>query len=316
METPRLITDITTQWLSDLLSLPTTDLIFNKVGGGYMSEVYRLHLRPGDHSFIIKTNSSVDSTRELANLFRSYEKEHQFYAELAATISIPSPTCYYNYYDETGQFLLVLEDIGTQTRTHLYDSEIMIAAQCLADLHATQVKGHIPKLSEGMRAAAIGLEKANLEGLYQDRVEELLKHYVKNSVEFLPRFLAQPQVLSHMDFRLENLSFNKEEVTVFDWGEFSTAPRGFDLAYFAVTSMTIEQRRAIEDSFLETYISRHSGNAKESLLQSYQLCFLPAIYLTLLARDAGNKCAALELAARLSAAVEDHYDAIQELINP
>ena len=177
-----------------------------------MSDVYRLYLKPSNHTIIVKTNSTSQWSRDLTDRFRSCQKEHQFYAELAKLINIQIPICYCNSYDKDGRFLLVLEDIGTQTRTHLYDSEIMIAAQCLADLHATQVKGHIPKLSEGMRAAAIGLEKANLEGLYQDRVEELLKHYVKNSVEFLPRFLAQPQVLSHMDFRLENLSFNKEEV--------------------------------------------------------------------------------------------------------
>ena len=189
-----------------------------------------------------------------------------------------------------------------------------MAAQCLADLHATQIVERIPTLSDGMHAAAIGLESADLEDLYHDRIAELLKHYVKHSLEFLPRFLTQPQVLSHMDFRLENLGFTEEHVTVLDWGEFSAAPAGFDLAYFAVTSMTINQRRSNEDSFLETYVAHSSLNTKKSILKSYQLCLLPSIYLPILMRDAGNKYAALELAGRLSAAIEDHYDAIYEMI--
>ena len=279
-----------------------------------MSDVYRLRLKPEGQSFIIKTSSSVQSTRDRATLFRSYEKEHHFYANLASILSIRSPACYYNYHDETGQFLLILEDIGSQIKTDLLDNEIVLTAQCLAGLHATQIVEHIPTLSEGMRAAAVGLEPADLDDLYHDRAGELLKHYSKHSLEFLPRFLAQPQVLSHMDFRLENLGFKEEQLTVFDWGEFSAAPAGFDLAYFAITSMTIDQRRSNEDSFLETYVAQSSVNTAESILKSYQLCLLPSIYLTILMRDAGDKYAALELAERLSAAVEDHYDAIHEMI--
>ena len=279
-----------------------------------MSDVYRLHLEPSKKSIIIKINSTSGATRDLADRFRSYEKEHYFYAELAELVSVRLPICYFNFYHETGQFILGLEDISNQIRTYITESDIILAARCLADLHSTPVMEGVPELSEGMRAAAVDLKTADLKWLYHDSVAELLNHYARHSLELLPHFLNQPQVLSHMDFRLDNLGFAKDQVTLFDWGEFSSAPPGFDLAYFAVTSMTIEQRRSEEDSFLDAYVNRYPATKKESVLQSYQLCLLPAVYLPLLMAQAGNNNAAQQMANRLGAAIEDHYEAIKELI--
>ena len=280
-----------------------------------MSDVYRLHLEPSKKSIIIKINSTSGATRDLADRFRSYEKEHYFYAELAELVSVRLPICYFNFYHETGQFILGLEDISNQIRTYITESDIILVARCLADLHSTRPIEGVSELAEGMRAAAVELKTCNLTGLYHDRVAELIDHYAQHSLELLPRFLQQPQVLSHMDFRLDNLGFTPEQVTLFDWGEFSSAPPGFDLAYFAVTSMTTEQRRAVEDTFLDTYVRQYAATSKESVLQSYQLCLLPTVYMPLLMTGAGNNNAAQQLANRLSEAIDDHYEAIRRLID-
>ena len=312
---PCRILDITTDWLADLLPFPVASFQVRKIGNGYMSDVYRLLLEPDNQSIIVKISSSSVPTRDLADRFRSYEKEHRFYAELAELVSVKVPLCYFNFFDETGRLVLGLEDIGSQIKTQLTESNIILAARNLADLHSTQPIEGVPELAEGMRAAAVELKTCNLTGLYHDRVAELIDHYAQHSLELLPRFLQQPQVLSHMDFRLDNLGFTPEQVTLFDWGEFSSAPPGFDLAYFAVTSMTTEQRRAVEDTFLDTYVRQYAATSKESVLQSYQLCLLPTVYMPLLMTGAGNNNAAQQLANRLSAAIDDHYEAIRRLID-
>jgi len=314
MEVPHCITDITAPWLAGVLSFPVTDFGIQKIGGGYMSDVYRLRLKPGDQSIIIKTDSTSGLVRNLANRFRSYEKEHQFYAALAQRLPIQTPICYFNYYDQTGQFLLVLEDVGKEIRKHLTSNQITLSANCLADLHRTRLTEGIPQLTDGIQAAEIDLKTANLESIYHGHVAELLNYYSKHSKELLPHFLDQRQVFSHMDFRLDNLSFSTDQVTLFDWGEFSTAPPGFDLAYFAVTSMTVEQRRSVEDTFLDTYVRRYAASTKECILQNYQLCLLPVMYLPILMTQTGNINAARKTANRLNAAMEDHYEAIRGMI--
>ena len=311
---PHRITDITIGWLSELLPFPLTSFKVSKIDRGYMSDVYHLRLEPGNESIVIKIDSASGATKDLADRFRSYEKEHQFYAEQAELVTIRTPICYFNYYDQSGQFLLVLEDVGKQIKTHLNNSQITLAAHCLADLHSTPLTEGVPEFTDGMRAAEVDLKTADLENLYHDQVAELLSHYAKNSMELLPHFLNQPQVFSHMDFRLDNLGFTAEQVTLFDWGEFSTAPPGFDLAYFAVTSMTIEQRRSIEDIYLETYVKRNAASNKESILKNYQLCLLPAIYLPVFMAQVGNNNAAQQIAIRLNTAIEDHYEDIRGMI--
>ena len=280
-----------------------------------MSDVYRLYLKPSNHTIIVKTNSTSQWSRDLTDRFRSCQKEHQFYAELAKLINIQIPVCYCNRYDKDGRFLLVLEDIDHQTKGNLGNSEITLAASCLADLHRTRITENIPTLTENIKAAESDLKKPSIENLFQNNVRDLLTHYAKNSEKFLVHFLGQPQVFSHMDFRLDNLAFTTNQLTLLDWGDFSTAPRGFDLAYFAVTSMSISQRRSIEKKFLDTYAAKSSGVRKNSLLQSYRLCLLPTVYLPVLMFQLGEKALAKIFANRLSAAIEDHYQPIREQVS-
>ena len=58
-----------------------------------------------------------------------------------------------------------------------------------------------------------------------------------------------------MDYRLDNMRISNDELILFDWGECSLAPPGFDLAYFMITSLTPHNRRAWEASLLNTYLT-------------------------------------------------------------
>ena len=315
MTLPRDILTIDVKWLKDLLPFPVSAFQVEKLADGYMSDVYRLHIEPHQRSIIVKVSSTVAATRKLVQQFRSYEKEHFFYARLANVVDVPVPDCYFNFYEDDNWFMLGLEDMGPQVKTQLTDNEVMTAARCLAVLHKTQTTEALPSIHDALTAAAIDLQTADVSAFYTGPVADLLTHYTRRPLDLLPLYTGQTQVLSHMDFRLKNLSFNADRVTVFDWGEFSTAPAGFDLAYFAVTSLSIDQRRRLESNLIDTYTDYANETTRLATLASYQLCLLPAIYMPWLMAQSGDEVAAAQLANRLSAAIDDHYEAIVRQLN-
>ena len=88
-----------------------------------------------------------------------------------------------------------------------------------------------------------------------------LSESARRFAQVLPEYFEQssrgPQTLTHGDFRADNLAFTGigegRGVTVFDWqvARRSRGPR--DLAYFLAGSVSVEQRRAMEESLLDLY---------------------------------------------------------------
>ena len=312
---PRNLAEIDVTWIDSILPFPVSDFRMQRISEGYMSDVYRVLMEPDDRSIILKFHATEETARDLANRFRSYEKEHYFYAELAKSVDVRVPSCYFNFYGGEDGFLLGLEDTGTNLQRGLSDKEAKIAINSLVSLHATPIAGEISGISNAIQTAALDLESANLSSLFRGKVEHLLSQYARRSKGLLPHLIGLPQVFSHMDFRLENLSFSADKVTIFDWGEFGSAPAGFDLAYFTVTSLSVEQRRRLESDLISIYVKNSNSETYESILESYQLCLLPIVYMPWLMNRVGDRLTAKRLARRLSAAIHDHYSSLVGLLD-
>ena len=323
MRVPTHIGELTAEWLSGALGHPVSGYNAVSVADGYMSEVYRINLEPAGplESLILKLPSLDVHRRELAAEFSSYEKESGCYALLAGS-NLPIPHCYFNYIE--GGFALGLEDLSDWPETDLHagasQAQVMLAAGTLAGLHGRFWNTHdLPAFRIALTAAAAGMQTFVtdcIKDLPANDVTRLLAHYARSSLSFLPLFEAQPQVLSHMDFRLANIRFRDSALRVFDWGEYSLAPPGFDLAYFMTMSVTTDNRRAWEQEALECYLLRGNGienYSAESLFDSYRLAMLPGYYMPALALTQGNRAEGEALQKRSLAAIGDHIEFLRGL---
>jgi hypothetical protein len=149
-------------------------------------------------------------------------------------------------------------------------TDARIAVRQLGLLHAYFWESASLKELSWLRAltdetqARAGMYQAMLPRFEQRCAEFLtpsLREAARRFASVIPEYSQQcshgPQTLTHGDFRADNLAFagrgNGRGVTVFDWqvARRSRGPR--DLAYFLSSSMSIEQRRAMEESLLSLY---------------------------------------------------------------
>ncbi len=280
---------------------------------GYMADVYRLHLEAvaAPATVILKLPSSDATRRSEAAAFNSYGKESYFYRELAPTLDVRVPHCFYNPADH---FCLIIEDMGERSA----DVEPGEAMDTLASLHAATTTGYsIPELESGFVAADSLLKARSSEFLKETtagQAKDILSTYCNNTLVCLPRLLAFPQVLSHMDYREDNLIRNHQGLTLLDWGEFCLAPRGFDIASAIISFASSSERQRDEQRWLTTYAEKACVPLDE-VFDGYRLALLPLVYLPMLMQIRGSGGPAAALKERLFSAVEDHAAFLNECLH-
>ena len=139
-------------------------------------------------------------------------------------------------------------------------------------------------------------------------------------------FIGQPQVLAHIDYRLDNMCFSVDgsELALFDWGDYCIGPPGFDIAHFLVTSCSVASRRQWEQQILKTYHDTlvDAGVRNYSFTQcmdSYRLCLPPAFYMSALLTTSVHPVTkrvaklARELLERSTSAIHDHIDWLESV---
>ena len=290
-----------------------------------MSEVHRITLRGNTdlESVILKRPSKNQKKLRIATRFNSYNREKYFYANLSQHSAIRSPRCYFNAKDD---FLLLLEDAGQwpvcDTNIGASLNQATSAIRHLARFHASywdRAPTKVSPFAQGFEAAALdmpSLTQSLLKTLPQNKAMKFMLHYAKQSIKYLPLFVSQKQVFSHMDFRLDNIRIKDEELMVFDWGESSFAAPGCDLAYFIITSLTAKNRRLWEGTLLSTYHRTLGENGVQydihEVFNSYRLAIPPIFYLPALVFALGNQAFGITLSTRCLAAVSDHLIFIHE----
>ncbi len=88
-------------------------------GIGFMGELARLTLRydraedGAPRSLIAKFPTRIPENREIADVFRLYERETRFYEEVAPEVKLRTPRRYYGALNsETQDYVLLLEDLA------------------------------------------------------------------------------------------------------------------------------------------------------------------------------------------------------------
>ncbi len=296
---PTSAADLTAEFLTQALAEHTAGarvlaVSAEPIGTGQVAETRRLSLswdtaNAGPSELVAKVPSTNPISLNAARTMRNYELEVVFYRDLAATVDVNCPSCFFADHDElTDGFALLLADQkpavqGDQLRGCSSD-QAAAAVDELVGLHAPRwndstLEGcDLAWLNRGGQAGAefaqlvAGLFPEFLER-YEDRLSPELARTVNWLGENLTAYLAErqgPRTLTHNDFRLDNLLFGADRVAVVD---FQTVSYGYplaDLAYFVGGSLLPEARAEHERELVEQY---HQGLLAHGIELSWTDCW-------------------------------------------
>ena len=309
---------------------------------GVTTQLARLHLSIDDYdekapqSMIAKFSTTNPALLESIRFLRTYEHEVRFYNNLAQTINLRTPRCYYNAYDpQTVGHILLLEDLAPARSGSMIDGcSLADAERVIREI----AKLHIPWWDNPQLGGLDWLRVPGMQERYQTRYEknwpgyveragDLLSDEVRSVVEKLrDQYLLvtnplydPPLTIIHRDLQLENLLFGVDgqpgSLAVIDW-QWVTAARGpFDLAWFLAANVEPDDRQAHELDLLRMYHQLLMeggirGYPFEQLLEDYRRGVLSTFAVRVVSIGGGVHDARLDrlrstVIPRMIAAVED-----------
>ena len=277
-------------------------------GAGFIGELNRLSLQferpaPGrPETLIAKLPTNDEMIRGLATLFGFYEREINFYQDVADEIETRTPKCYFSAMDkDAGAYVLLLEDLapmrcGDQLASCSLD-EARLALSEIAKLHAGWWDS--PRLAEldwlpglddpEMRQLLLAVYQQSWPTFASTFKDELPKELIDIGERFGQQFdrlvdvLAQrPRTIAHTDFRLDNMFFGGAGGSGFaliDWQLVQRGPGTIDVAYFLAGNFPPEVRREHQEALLKHYhqaLTTHgvAGYSYDQLWEDYRRSML------------------------------------------
>jgi hypothetical protein len=271
--------DLTATWLTDALGLQVDAVAAEVVGTGQMGSCHRLFL-VGDPALpttvLAKIPSEDAGTRE--TMAGAYANEVRFYTDLAPTVDIKVPHCYFAAMGDAGTFTLLLEDlapaqVGEQI-AGCSPEQALGAAVNLAGLHGprwcdptlTTIDGMLPlgKQMGDMLDLTFPPAAESFIEMLGDQMSAADVETLTALVPLVGRWIAaraERFALLHMDYRLDNLLFDLggPDVHAVDWQGISIGLPLRDVAFFLSTGLMIEDRRAHETDIVAAYHQKLSG---------------------------------------------------------
>ncbi|MDT5208655.1 MAG: hypothetical protein QOF67_1070 [Mycobacterium sp.] len=276
---PRGPEDVTAAWLGSALGAEVKDVDISPIGTGQTGATYRVSATyAGDvdlpDTFAIKLPAQDDAVRERVAL--GYRSEVEFYTDVAASVQIPVPGCFYSEISDSGaDFVLVLADMAPAVQgdqiAGCTPQEAGLAVQALAGLHGPSWcdpvwlgLSSISMPKPGDEAAAMGLGDVSVMAadITIDKLGARMsaedRDTLRAAMAFVtPWLLAEPKRFSlmHGDYRLDNMLFDPDRtsITVVDWQTMGVGLPARDLAYFTATSLAPEVRSEIEEDLVGRY---------------------------------------------------------------
>lgn len=263
---------------------------------------------------IVKVASESDRQRFIAGMFKFYEREIRFYAELRDRVAVRTPRSWLaTIHPEEPQFVLVLEEVkGLRQVDQLDGVALDDATRCmstLADLHApfwgTDMSAleetFMPMNSPGVQLLipdafagdwAIGRDKMLHE--LPDEVLALCDRWPTVAAQVLDN-MQEPNTLTHCDFRSDNLLFDTDgSVVVLDFQLAAISNGAVDVAYFISQSVredvAAEHADALLDEYLHQLEARGVTYDRDDALRHYRagLVFFLSIPVSLLGASSSD----------------------------
>ncbi|KAA9156777.1 phosphotransferase [Amycolatopsis acidicola] len=291
---PRSLREVTPDWLSGALAqrypgTRVTSVVQDKVINGMATKV-RLRLTYDDAGQAHKLPDTMwlktgfESHSERSALL--YASEVNFFAEIAPLANANLPATYYEAIDPaTGNGVLLLEDLGQRGVRFGHPLEPVTPAvarsllDILARLHAlpttTEQVGRLGWLKPGGAIHAVNVVDEYLD-FWDTASQQPRFAFVPETLQDRARIRAalkdmeaqdraNPAWLVHGDPHQGNVFFDAEGNGGFlDWQTVALGHWAFDVAYFLIMSLTVEDRREHEQSLVRHYLERlavHAGQA-------------------------------------------------------
>ena len=274
--------------------------------GGLVARVHLKYVPPeaGPPTLVAKLPSEDERNRSGGRFLRFPQREVGFYTEVAPTLPLGTPRCYFAAVDDDGDgFILLLEDLdhlaAGDDLSGCTDAEAEAAIDALAATHAAcwrspllAAVGWMPAIGEidpgRVRVYTLALREARDLGervahLVPTEAQPLLDEIAPRFEDAIERLGRAPQTLVHGDFRLDNLFFpsNGEPgwPTAIDWSNAMRGPGAYDVAYLMAAAFDPDRRRAIEERLLHRYhdgllAGGVEGYTYDDCFDDYRLSFL------------------------------------------
>lgn len=304
---PSDVSQVSAEWLESAMkaggklaigSVSGVELTQIGEGVGVMGEIYRAKIAystgTGPSSVVVKLPSRADANREQGISLGMYEAEVNFYTKCAERTVAFVPTAFFADIEPgTANFVIVMEDMGGLSMVSQIDgmseAQTIAAIESLAAVHASWWgKADDPAISwapsvvhERIQAfaqmwpALWEMFKPNFGDQLSAEGLELGAWIATNYWRAVEEFAKGPWTMLHLDYRVDNLMFDKDRVAVIDWQSLGRGPAAYDLAYLLGGSVTVEARRANEERWVRTYLEalRKGGvdYAYESFQRDYRL---------------------------------------------
>jgi hypothetical protein len=288
MEPARSVDDLTEEWVAGVLqasgaieSETKVEEVRAEVKQGQLADLIRLELSYGGaagyeapRSLIVKLAAESEASRQTAVALGLYEREVFFYRELAETVQVEVPRCHLADFDPAeGWFTLVLDDVSASAEAGrmLEGGTADQAGVALAELAKLQgPRWGDPKLRELSWLADPAPTRmlfsrfshsaprflADLGSSLSSEHVSLIEHVVPSAVQWLDTW-EEPLVVSHGDYRLDNMLFGTGKgappVTVVDWQWARLAPPTLDAAFYLGGCLPRDLRREVERDLLMEY---------------------------------------------------------------
>ncbi len=286
------VDEITIEWLSVALDTEVRSVSSEQVGAGQTGATYRLAI-DGDAlppTLIVKLAAGDTAARQ--RVANGYRAEVGFYRELASTVHIPVPTCWYSSIsDDALSFTLLLDDLAPRRAGVQVEgcspTRAAAAAVNLAGLHAPRWNdpslldlSFVAQLNEARAAFLAQIGRSATDGFvarFAADLDDADIAVLRASAAVLEVWqLAGFDTVAptHGDYRLDNLMFDPNDgadVVAVDWQTLAIAPPLRDLAYFLATSLDIGQRRETERELVSAYHTELIRRGVEGY--SFDRCF-------------------------------------------
>ena len=291
---PTTFDDVTTEWLSDVLSSDITSISSERIGEGIglMGDIHKVDLTyKGDKddkptSVVVKLPSTFEENREQGVALGMFEAEVRFYAELAGKTGTGLPEIYFSKIRSgTADFVIVMEDLSEFTMVDqsagMSFEQAISAVKVLANIHAKwwgKVETEELEWIPSMVGPRIEYVDQVLPQIYPIFAEAFASNLPEGGAELTEQFsrsylslnkqLAErsPWTLAHQDYRVENMLFgdlSKDQVVVIDWQGIGRGPGTYDLAYLLGGSMETNLRRSHENELVATYQAQLADSGVE-----------------------------------------------------
>jgi hypothetical protein len=277
---PRGPSEVSRDWLSSVLCTDAIrEVTVSSIGTGQTGATYRaLVTYSGDTglpgSFVIKLAAQDPEVR--ARVVLGYRSEVEFYRDVAETLRLAVPRCYfYDITDDAADFVLLLSDMAPATQGDQIAGctahEAELAVRALAGLHGPRwcdpawldfSATAMPKPGDDAAAKGLGDVAVMAADVTVDKLGSAMPDADRSTLHeaaalITPWLLLAPKRFSllHGDYRLDNMLFDPDrtQVTVVDWQTLAVGLPARDVAYFTGTSLKPDVRARVEEELVDGY---------------------------------------------------------------